>query len=142
MACATSLWVAMFAMIADVAEYGEWKAGRRLEGATYSVSSFGFKIGLGMGGAVVGAVLSLVNYDASLEVQPQETLEAILTINFTIPLILSVIGLVISITNNLDKVYPTIMKELMVRRAEEARKFSHEEMDRPHLDKLADNESK
>ena len=58
--------VAMFAMIADVAEYGEWKAGRRLEGATYSVSSFGFKIGLGMGGAVVGAVLSMVNYDASL----------------------------------------------------------------------------
>ena len=131
--------VAMFAMIADVAEYGEWKAGRRLEGATYSVSSFGFKIGLGMGGAVVGAVLSMVNYDASLEVQPQETLDAILTINFTIPLILSVIGLVLSITNNLDKIYPVMMKELIVRRAEEARKFSHEEVDRPHLDKLAEN---
>ena len=113
--------VALFAMIADVAEYGEWKAGRRLEGATYSVSSFGFKIGLGMGGAVVGLVLSMVNYDAALEVQPQETLEAILTINFTIPLVLSVIGLVLSLCNNLDKVYPQVMRDLAVRRAEEAR---------------------
>lgn len=112
--------VAMFAMIADVAEYGEWKAGRRLEGATYSVSSFGFKIGLGIGGAVVGWVLASVNYDATLDVQPTETLEAILDINFLIPLILSIVGLVLSLLNNLDKVYPQVMKELTVRRAQEA----------------------
>ncbi len=112
--------VALFAMIADVAEYGEWKAGRRLEGATYSVSSFGFKIGLGIGGAVVGWVLSSVDYDATLAVQPLETLNAILNINFLIPLILSVIGLVLSLLNNLDKVYPQVMKELTVRRAKEA----------------------
>ena len=115
--------VALFAMIADVAEYGEWKAGRRLEGATYSVSSFGFKIGLGVGGAIVGWALSMVNYDSTLAVQPQETLDAILNINFTIPLILSAIGLVLSLLKNLDKVYPTVMKDLAVRRAEEARKL-------------------
>ena len=118
--------VALFAMIADVAEYGEWKAGRRLEGATYSVSSFGFKLGLGFGGAVVGWVLSYVNYDASLEVQPQETLEAILNINFLIPLILSIGGLVLSLCDNLDKIYPQVMKDLTVRRAEEAAKLQAE----------------
>lgn len=111
--------VAMFAMIADVVEYGEWKAGRRLEGATYSVSSFGFKIGLGIGGAVVGWILAGVNYDATLAVQPVETLEAILDLNFMIPLILSVIGLVLSLCNNLDKIYPQVMKDLAVRRAQE-----------------------
>ena len=115
--------VALFAMIADVAEYGEWKSGRRLEGATYSVSSFGFKVGLGVGGAVVGMVLSWVNYDATLQVQPEETLDAIININFTIPMMLSVLGLVLSLLNNLDKVYPTVMKDLKARRAEEARKL-------------------
>lgn len=122
--------VALFAMIADVTEFGEWKAGKRLEGATYSVSSFGFKIGLGIGGAVVGWVLSGVHYDATLAVQPVTTLEAIININFLIPLILSVVGLVISLTKNLDKVYPTVMKELIVRRAEEARKLN------PSIDKI------
>lgn len=112
--------VALFAMIADVAEYGEWKAGRRLEGATYSVSSFGFKIGLGAGGAVIGLVLASVDYNPDLAVQPQETLDAIMDINFLIPLILSVIGLVLSLLNNLDKIYPTVMRDLMVRRAAEA----------------------
>lgn len=116
--------VAMFAMIADVAEYGEWKTGRRLEGATYSVSSFGFKIGLGAGGAVIGLVLSTVNYDPELAVQPEETLQAILDINFLIPLIMSFVGLGLSLCNNLDKIYPTVMKDLMVRRAEEARKLN------------------
>lgn len=115
--------VAMFAMIADVVEYGEWKSGRRLEGATYSVSSFGFKVGLGIGGAIVGMVLSLVNYDSTLQVQPEETLEAIIDINFTIPLVLSVVGLVLSLVNNLDKVYPTVVRDLKIRRAEEARKL-------------------
>ena len=115
--------VAMFAMIADVVEYGEWVTGRRLDGATYSVSSFGFKIGLGLGGAIVGWALSLVNYDATLEVQPEETLQAILNINFLIPLLLSVVGLVISLLGNLDKIHPQVMKDLTVRRAEEAAKF-------------------
>lgn len=115
--------VALFAMIADVVEYGEWKTGRRLDGATYSVSSFGFKIGLGLGGAIVGWALSLVNYNAELEVQPVETLEAILNINFFIPLVLSIAGLVISLLGNLDKIHPQVMKDLTVRRAEEASKF-------------------
>ena len=115
--------VAMFAMIADVVEYGEWVTGRRLDGATYSVSSFGFKIGLGVGGSIVGWALSLVNYDATLAVQPQETLEAILNINFFIPLVLSIAGLVISLLGNLDKIHPQVMKDLTVRRAEEAAKF-------------------
>ena len=113
--------VALFSMIADVAEYGEWKTGRRLDGATYSVSSFGFKVGLGFGGAIVGWALALVDYDASLEVQPVETLQAILNINFTIPLILSVIGLVLSLLKNLDKVFPQVRQDLAKRRAEEAR---------------------
>lgn len=116
--------VALFAMIADVAEYGEWKTGRRLEGATYSVSSFGFKIGLGVGGAIVGLALSFVKYDATLAVQPEETLDAIIHINFTIPLVLSLIGLGLSLLNNLDRVYPTVIKDLTVRRAEEAARFA------------------
>ncbi len=74
----------------------------------------------------MGWVLSYVNYDASLEVQPQETLEGILNINFLIPLILSIIGLVLSLCGNLDKIYPQVMKDLTVRRAAEAAKLQAE----------------
>lgn len=132
--------VALFAMIADVAEFGEWKTGRRLEGATYSVSSFGFKIGLGAGGAVIGLVLAMVDYNPDLAVQPQETLDAIMNINFLIPMILSIVGLGLSLTNNLDKIYPTVMKDLMARRAEESGKLN--DQDKAVLEKLAAEENK
>lgn len=111
-------FVAMFAMVADVVEYGEWKTGRRLEGATYSVTSFGFKIGIGVGGALVGLFLSMVNYDANLVDQPESTLQAILVANIWAPVVLSVVGLIISLLTNLDKIYPTVKKELEIRRAQ------------------------
>lgn len=108
-------FVALFAMVADVVEYGEWKTGRRIEGVTYSVTSFGFKIGIGLGGAAVGAILSLVSYDSTLPVQPEETLMAVMVINVWAPLVLSAVGLGISLLNNLDKIYPTVRRDLMKR---------------------------
>ncbi len=48
----------MNAMMADVVDYGEWKNGVRCEGLTYSGASFGAKVGAGLGGAVVAALLA------------------------------------------------------------------------------------
>ncbi len=52
----------IYAMVADVADYGEWKNGIRNEGLTFSATSFGTKIGTGIGSAVVGWGLALGNY--------------------------------------------------------------------------------
>ncbi|MDX2185525.1 MAG: MFS transporter [Opitutaceae bacterium] len=52
------LWV----MLADVADYGEWKFKRRATGIIFSAISFGFKAGLGVGGFIAGKILDLHGY--------------------------------------------------------------------------------
>ena len=53
----------MFAMIADTIEYGHWKTGTRVEGMLYSSTTFGAKVGAGVGGAVALAVIGAAGYD-------------------------------------------------------------------------------
>jgi Na+/melibiose symporter-like transporter len=52
----------LWAMMADVADYGEWKTGRRATGIVYSALVLGLKIGLGLGGGIAGWALSLYGY--------------------------------------------------------------------------------
>lgn len=42
----------VFAMTADIVDYGEWKTGIRSEGLINSCTSFGMKVGIGLGSAV------------------------------------------------------------------------------------------
>ena len=44
-------------------DYSEWKDGIREEGLTYSVTSFGQKIGTGLGTAALGWILAAGNYN-------------------------------------------------------------------------------
>ena len=56
----------LWAMMADVADYSEWQNGRRATGITFSAATFGLKFGLGIGGALVGWLLSLFGYVANV----------------------------------------------------------------------------
>ena len=58
----------LFAMVADVIDYGEWKTGVRLDGLTNSATSFGMKVGAGLGSALVGWGLAWAAYDGALTV--------------------------------------------------------------------------
>lgn len=49
----------MFAIVSDTIEYGEWKTGYRTEGLINSASSFGFKVGNGLGSAILGWVIGM-----------------------------------------------------------------------------------
>jgi sugar (glycoside-pentoside-hexuronide) transporter len=57
------LWV----MMADVADYSEWKTGRRATGIVFSAIVFGLKAGLGFGGAIAGWLLGAYGYVANAE---------------------------------------------------------------------------
>lgn len=105
----------MFALVADVVDYGEWKTGVRLDGLTYSAVSFGMKVGTGLGSAIVGWGLALGNYDAAATTQVESAVEAIKALYSYVPLVLIVVGLIILLMTNLDKIYPTIRKELAER---------------------------
>ncbi|NWF88373.1 MAG: MFS transporter [Ignavibacteriaceae bacterium] len=52
----------LWAMMADVADYSEWKNKRRATGIIFSAIVFALKAGLGFGGAITGYILSLYGY--------------------------------------------------------------------------------
>jgi Na+/melibiose symporter-like transporter len=52
----------LWAMMADVADYSEWKTGRRATAIVFSAIVFALKAGLGFGGAITGYVLSVYGY--------------------------------------------------------------------------------
>jgi glycoside/pentoside/hexuronide:cation symporter, GPH family len=57
----------LWAMMADVADYSEWKTGRRATGIVFSAIVFGLKAGLGFGGAIAGWLLGAYGYVANVE---------------------------------------------------------------------------
>lgn len=59
----------LFAMFADVADYGEWRSGRRSTGLVFAGAVFGTKFGAAMGGFASGALLAAFGYVAN---QPQD----------------------------------------------------------------------
>ena len=52
----------LWAMMADVADYSEWKTHRRATAIVFSAIVFGLKAGLGFGGAIGGYVLAAYGY--------------------------------------------------------------------------------
>ena len=56
----------LFASVADVADYVDLTNNVSIAGVTNSVTSFGMKVGVGLGSATVGWVLALVGYSATL----------------------------------------------------------------------------
>lgn len=55
-----------FVMLGDVADYSEWKNGRRATGLIYSATSFAMKFGGGIAGLVIGVVLARYGYDGKV----------------------------------------------------------------------------
>ncbi|POP43564.1 MFS transporter [Superficieibacter electus] len=58
-------------MMANAADYGEWKFGRRITGLSYSGNLFALKMGMAVAGAVVGFALGLFGYQAGVSEQTQ-----------------------------------------------------------------------
>ncbi|AFK04482.1 sugar (Glycoside-Pentoside-Hexuronide) transporter [Emticicia oligotrophica DSM 17448] len=71
----------LWAMIADVADYSEWKNNRRATAIIFSAMVFGLKIGLSLGGAIGAALLSNYGYVAE---QAQQTEEAVSGIKLSV----------------------------------------------------------
>ncbi len=52
----------LWTMLADTADYSEWKTGRRSTGLTFSAATFAQKAGWGIGGALAGWLLALYQF--------------------------------------------------------------------------------
>ncbi|OBU68432.1 transporter [Stenotrophomonas maltophilia] len=83
----------LWAMIADVADYSEWKNHRRATAIIFSAMLCGLKIGLSVGGALVAAILARYGYQAGVAQQPAVVVEGIrLTVSIycSIPFLVAV----------------------------------------------------
>ena len=67
----------LWAMIADVADYSEWKNNRRATAIIFSAMIFGLKVGLSIGGALVASLLASYGYNADLATQSPTTVNGI-----------------------------------------------------------------
>jgi len=67
----------LWAMVADVADYSEWKNGRRATAIIFSAILCGLKAGLAVGGALVAWILSTHGYQAGEQAQSQEAIDGI-----------------------------------------------------------------
>ena len=67
----------LWAMIADVADYSEWKNNRRATAIIFSAMIFGLKIGLSVGGALVASLLAYFGYNGELATQSPEAINGI-----------------------------------------------------------------
>jgi GPH family glycoside/pentoside/hexuronide:cation symporter len=107
----------VFTFSADIVDYGEWKTGIRAEGFAYSATSFGMKVGTGLGAAILGWALSMGHYNAALATQMPETIQAIINVQAFSGIAIGVIEFVLLFLWDYDKIYPTIQKD-MTRRLE------------------------
>jgi len=108
----------LFALLPDTIEYGEWKTGIRNEGVLYSGGSMGQKIGIGIGSASVGWILSLGGYIGGQAVQSESAITAIFTIFIYLPMAIFIAQIILLYFYKLDKEYPQIVNDLKLRKLE------------------------
>ena len=67
----------LFTMAADTVEYGELKTGRRVTGLVFSGALFALKLGVAVGGWLIGLILTYYGYDGKAEAQSPEAIQGI-----------------------------------------------------------------
>lgn len=108
----------LWAMIADVADYSEWKNHRRATAIIFSAMIFGLKLGLSVGGALVAGILAYYGYDALLPQQAANTINGIklaVSLYAALPFLLGVACMLLYEINKRKET--EIERELQQRRA-------------------------
>jgi GPH family glycoside/pentoside/hexuronide:cation symporter len=107
-------------MIADSADYSEWKTGRRATGLWFSAAVFAQKAGWGVGAAIAGWVLTVFNYVPDVT-QTATALTGIKLLISVIPGVLYMSCAVFMIFYVIDpQTTATMKQEIDARRANEA----------------------
>ncbi|TGE83897.1 glycoside-pentoside-hexuronide (GPH):cation symporter [Weissella confusa] len=108
-------------MLSDAVDFGEWKNGVRAEGFVTSFSSFSAKLGMGIGGMVLAAVLAAGGYAASADgTQTASALDAIRMGFIWIPFIGYAASAIALLFNNIDKLEPQMVADLTAKHEREA----------------------
>ena len=105
----------MWAMVSDTIDYGEWETGYRTEGLVNSACSFGYKIGNGIGSALLGWILELGGYVGQAAAQVSFSPHIHQDLFVWIPIGIYAAGLVIMSFYHLDAEFAGIIADLKSR---------------------------
>jgi GPH family glycoside/pentoside/hexuronide:cation symporter len=113
----------LWTMIADSADYGEWKSGRRSTGLYFSAAVFAQKAGWGIGAAIAGWILAISQFVPNVE-QSATAITGIKLLVSVIPGILYMSCALFMLFYKIDSKTTDIMKkDLDIRRAVENNKM-------------------
>jgi GPH family glycoside/pentoside/hexuronide:cation symporter len=105
-------------LINNVADFEEWRSGKKIAGLINSAISFGKKVGGGLGAGMVGWILAFCGYQAASETQPESVIRSILVMGNWLPIIMMLLLFLLLNSYDLEKKYPNFRKELIVRNTE------------------------
>lgn len=111
MMCLTGVMTAMSI------DYNEYKYGVRMVATSNSASSFGGKLGNGLGTSVIGWLLAAAGYDSALVAATQATKTAIYGFAIVIPFILFLVLFVLVSKFDLEKLLPGMKAEIAARKS-------------------------
>ncbi|WP_343328648.1 MFS transporter [Polaribacter staleyi] len=83
----------LWTMIADVADFSEWKTNRRATAIIFSAMMVGLKGGISIGSALVSSILGAYGYDSLLEVQSEAAINGtklLISVYAAIPFLIGV----------------------------------------------------
>jgi GPH family glycoside/pentoside/hexuronide:cation symporter len=117
----------LWAMIADVADHIEYENYRRATGFCFSGITAALKVGMGLGGAVAGVIISAFGYQpGSVSIQNESAMEGIRLVSSIVPALLFCVGVAALYLYPITKEYNENMQaELAARR----RNAGKEELD-------------
>ncbi len=95
-----------------ILDYNEYKYGVRMVATSNSASSFGGKVGSGLGTSIIGWFLAAVGYDAALTAAPAATKMAIYGFTIVTPLVIFVIMFILVSKFDLEKTLPAMKEEI------------------------------
>ncbi len=102
----------LWAMIGDVADHIEYENYRRATGFCFSGITLALKVGLGLGGAIAGMIISMFGYVSGGEAYQNETaMEGIRIVSSIVPAILFGVGVVALYFYPISKEYNVSMQE-------------------------------
>ncbi len=104
-------------MTAMSIDYNEYKYGVKMVAISNSASSFGGKVGSGLGTSIIGWCLAAVNYDSALAVAPTATKVAIYGFSIVVPLVLFILMFVLVSKFDLEKNLPKMKEDIAARKA-------------------------
>ncbi len=109
----------MWSMLADTADFSEWKTHRRATGLIFSATNMSIKSGVAIGGAAIMWMLAFYGYEAN-EAQSEESIFGIKMLMSWIPAIIAVICIIPLLFYKLDEDKLAVIEaDLKARKEEE-----------------------